>query len=250
MPPTLHNPPPPSAAFAAQVLRYGKIKILFFAARRHFQVAHDPSSVIRPSRPSSSSTAAAVSPRPGKKLLQLDKVTYHKYHLQLLPLDSTSQVGHLKRTCPPPFVRDRLEVPCRNALSLRVKIFPSTPWPRKRTTTCVHVTPCRAIPRADGHSPHASPSVRVRLCGGARLAGGEDIRDHVVSSALLLVDAFPPSLDRRSPATNSPNLRPFLLAVSPPWYQPAGKGSLCLSECQTAACSSGVQTTCRPAVWQ
>ena len=61
MPPTLHNPPPPppSAAFAAQVLRYGKIKILFFAARRHFQVAYDPSSVIRPSRPSSSSTAAA-----------------------------------------------------------------------------------------------------------------------------------------------------------------------------------------------
>ena len=113
-----------------------------------------------------------------------------------------------------------------------------------------HVTPCRAIPRADGHSPRASPSVRVRLCGGARLAGGEDIRDHVVSSALLLVDAFPPSLDRRSPATNSPNLRPFLQQFLLLGTNHQARVSLCLSECQTAACSSGVQTTCRPAVWQ
>ena len=112
-----------------------------------------------------------------------------------------------------------------------------------------HVTPCRAIPRADGHSPRASPSVCVRLCGGARLAGGEDIRDHVVSSALLLVDAFPPSLDRRSPATNSPNLRPFLLAVSPPWYQPAGKG-FSLSQRVPNCCLLLRRLNDLPAVWQ
>ena len=108
-----------------------------------------------------------------------------------------------------------------------------------------HVTPNTAIPRADGHSPRASVSV----CGGARLAGGEDIRDHVVSSALLLVDAFPPSLDRRSPATNSPNLRPFLLAVSPPWFQPAGKG-FSLSQRVPNCCLLLRRLNDLPAVWQ
>ena len=60
---------------------------------------------------------------------------------------------------------------------------------------------------------------------------------------------FLSTLDRRSPATNSPNLRPFLLAVSPPWNQPAGKG-FSLSQRVPNCCLLLRRLNDLPAVWQ
>ena len=94
---------------------------------------------------------------------------------------------------------------------------PSVTW---RALVSSYVTQSRPISR-DGHSPRVS----VCVYSIAHLAGGEETRDYVVFLWQLLM---------RSPATNSPNLRQFRLAVSPPppCYSPGF--SPCLSECQTA----------------
>ena len=90
-----------------------------------------------------------------------------------------------------------------------------------------HVTPSRAIPRPDGHSPRARVCVCLRACVSA--VGRDSPVARIYEITWFPLPSFSwmpflPSLDRRSPATNSPNLRPFLPAVSPPRYQPPGKG--------------------------
>ena len=114
-----------------------------------------------------------------------------------------------------------MEVPCRNALSLSVQISPHFLAKEENDNLC-------PMSRHVGQflAPTVIPHARLRLSACVSAVGRAlpVARIYEITWFPLLVDAFPPSLDRRSPATNSPNLRPFLLAVSPPWYQPAGKG--------------------------
>ena len=108
-----------------------------------------------------------------------------------------------------------------------------------------YVTRSRQISR-DGHSPRVRPRLRL-VYSIAHLAGGEEVRDYVVFRWQLLMLALPspPLSVGVLPATNSPNLRQFRLAVSPPCYSPGF--SPCLSKCQTA--NSSVQPTTGAAVW-